>query len=312
MFIASIAMPFFALSLVRAAILQGLRRVILARLPELLAQPVALLVVLSLILAAQVLTSITAMAAVIMSMLISFVAGTIMLKTALKNRAQSAPPRYEDRRWIKSLLPFSAIGIVSYVNTEVFVPLVGYLSENEQVAYFKVALSLALLVALPLALVESVTFPHVARLYSQRARDEVIHLTWIAGIFALVISLPVVILIAIFGDSIIGILYGDEYLAAYLPLVLLSAAFAVVNLVGPSMQLLYATDFEKDALVISILSVVVIAALSVLWIPKYGALGAAGVFSIAKVARAFAFRWWAHRRLSAAIPGVEESSEVHK
>jgi O-antigen/teichoic acid export membrane protein len=122
-----------------------------------------------------------------------------------------------------------------------------------------------------------------------------------AGLFSLLLSLPVVIVFVTFGHEILNVMYGDSYAEAYLPLLALAGGFAVVNVIGPSMQLLYATAYEKDALTISLLSLIAITVLSVVWIPTHGALGAALTFAIGKTARAIAFRIWAHRRLNQAF-----------
>jgi O-antigen/teichoic acid export membrane protein len=290
--------PLLALSRVREAILQGQRRVVASRFPEMVVRPVVFLLLVGGLFVAGRLEPLAALVAQLGATAVAL--GVLSVILARASRGPHPPPEYDDRRWRSALLPFSAIAGVSYLNTEVFVPLVGMLASDAEVAYFRVAMSLGLLVAVPLTVVESVIHPHVARLYSAREQARLLRMVSRAGLVALVLSLPVVLVLGPFGRSILHLMYGTDYTHAYPPLLVLVAGFAVVNLIGPSMQLLYATAFETDALWISLASLALIAGMSLLWIPSHGALGAAIAFAVAKVVRAAAFRWWAHRRLSGA------------
>ncbi len=299
-----------ALTRIGAALLQGLRRVVVATLPETTVRPMVLLLLLVGLFSVGLLDTVNA--------LLCFVAATLCacgytglllrdVRSRIKNQtinqatnqigADPVSRQQEQRRWRKALAPFSGIAAVGYLNTELLVPLVALFADSAEVAYFKIALSLALLVSMPLTLVESVIKPQVTRLFEASDGRRLQALISRSGWGALGLSLPVLLLFGLFGEQIVEVAFGEAFTAATRPMIILAVGFGVVNLVGPSMQLLYATRYENDALVISLLSLAGVIMASVAMIPAYGAVGAATAFAIAKVFRAVAFRFWASRRL---------------
>lgn len=291
-----------ALARVGVALLQGLRRVVVATLPETVIRPGLLLVLLVALLLVGRLDTINALLCFVAATFCAGLYTLFLLRGVRANCNASAPVdapvlAAESTRWRTALGPFTGIAAVGYLNTELFVPLVALFADSSEVAYFKIALSLALLVALPLTLVESVIKPQVTRLFEAGDGRRLQQLVSRAGWGALALSLPALGLFGLFGEQIVERVFGVSFSGAIVPMIILAVGFAVVNLVGPSMQLLYATRYEKDALVISMLSLAGVVLLSIAMIPTYGAVGAAAAFAIAKVFRAVAFRFWASRRL---------------
>lgn len=291
------AIPLLALTGIRRSLLQGLRKPAQGHFPEMVVRPAVFLSFLLPLIAMGWLTPLAAIAGQVLAIAVGFLVGMLLLRKHRVADYRSVEPVYEDRRWRRALLPFSAIAIVSYLNTEMFTPLVGLLTTNEQVAYFRVALTWALVVSLPLTLVESVIHPHVSRLYAANDVEGVKKLVVQSGVLAMALSAPIVIFFFFLGEQFILLLYGDGYQYSYYPFVAMATGFAVVNLIGPSMLLLYATSFENDAFVISLLSLLVTAFLCWMLIPEYGALGAAFAFAAGKIMRALTFRVWAGVRL---------------
>lgn len=295
--VATPIIPFAVILSIRVSVLRGLRQVVRSYIPGMLIQPVLFLIVVGTLGVSGYLNPMTAIVGQVVATLASLVAVSRFLAHSTAG-CSSSKPTYDDSRWLSALLPFSGIAIVSYVNTEIFVPLIGMLSTDAEVAYYRVAFSFAVLVAIPLVIVESVSYPHIARLYAEGGKKLLLNLSLRVGFLALFLSLPVVVGLAVFGNDILSLLYGAEYSDAWRPMIVLVLGFFVVNLVGPSMQLLYGTEFEKDALVISMLSVILVLALSVSLIPDHGAFGAALACSIAKISRAVVFWVWARHRLN--------------
>ena len=297
--IGAMAVPLLALTRVGAAALQGMQQVVRATLPEMVIRPAVLLLLLLLLLGAGQLLVSTAIAAFVCAAGVALVVCSVMRRREQNRWPVSEPAeRYEDRRWRTALLPFTGIAAVGFLNTELFVPLVGLFSSTTEVAWFRTGMSLAIVCAMPLVLVESVLKPQITRLFEAGETDRLKRLVGRAGLGALGLSLPVVVVYALFGEQLITLLYGSDYQPAHWPMLILTAGFALVNAVGPSMQLLYATDYESDALNISVVSLVLILLASALLIPAFGALGAALAFSLAKLLRALVFRFRAHQLLA--------------
>ena len=287
MALAAFMIPVIAITQVRAGILHGFNKVLASKAPELLLQPISFLLIALMLFFSGNLTPLSAIFAQLFAAIIALAAVSLLIQPL--TRAFSPEIFYADRAWGVSLVPFSLIAAVSYVNTSLFIPLTGLLASSVDVAHFKLSLTLALLISAPLTIVEWLVYPHVTRLYHERNITRLLRLTTRSGIIAFIISLPVSIFFIGFGRDVLQILYGPEFLGAYYSLIALAVGFSLVNLVGPSMLLLHATRFEKDALLISLASTVLVICLCILWIPKYGALGAALAFIIPKLGRAIVF-----------------------
>lgn len=298
-----------ALTRTSAALLQGMRRVVVATLPDTLVRPVVMLLLLGVLLLTGTLNMSNALlcycaavlcasgyAGLLVRTLRSRFVGSVASSEA-SNNPQAADLPAQVSRWRAAVGPFTGIAVIGYLNIELLVPLVALLADPVEVAYFRIALSLAMLIGMPLILIESVIKPTVTHLYESGEGPRLRRLINRAGWGALGLCLPVLGGFVVFGERLISLVYGGAYVAATLPMIVLCVGFAVVNLIGPSMQLLYATRFEKDALVISLLSLLAIVLCSVALIPSYGALGGAIAIAIARIFRALAFRIWASRRL---------------
>ncbi|PXX88885.1 hypothetical protein DIT71_17000 [Marinobacter vulgaris] len=293
---AAVTIPLLAIIRVRAAILQGLALVIQSRIAEIIIRPIVFLLLILTLFFIGTLSPLSALFAQITATVVTLVVVSILLRGQLKDL--TAQPVYDDRRWKKAILPFSAIAGVSYLNSELIIPLTGFLASNSEVAFFKVALSIAILISAPLTIVEATIHPHVTRVFASGEKARLFRMVSLAGFAALLASLPLVIVFLVFGQEILEFVYGLEYTASYWPLAVLITGFLVVNLVGPSMLLLHATNYENDALVISIAGAALTILLCVTLIPREGALGAALAITISKVARALAFRIWAQFRIN--------------
>lgn len=297
---AALAVPALALAKVLSGLQQGARRPVLAQWPEMLVRPLTLLLLLAALAAAGALTLGHAAASFACAAWLALVVGGVLAgRTAARRLASGGQgsPTYEDRRWLAALLPFTGIVAINTLNAEAFVPLLAWLSSVAEVGIFKVALSIALLVGTPLIVVEAVIRGDVARLYAAGEAARLRRLLRLAAWGSAALSLPLLAIVWLWGEALLVGVFGADFAASYRPLLVLVCGFVVSNVVGPSMQLLYATDFESDALRVSLASLFVVVLCALVWIPEYGALGAAWAFALGKAGRAVTFKLWAEHRL---------------
>lgn len=296
--LASPLIPILALSHLRAAVLRGLRRVIPGSVPEMLVRPGILLLAVMAIIYTGNLTPGAALLAQIVATAAAFVTGVALLRTVRQNnRLKDVTPEYEDRAWLSALLPFTGIAGVSFINAEFVTLFLGFIGSNDDVAIFRVAVSLGLIVALPLSLVESVIPPYITRLYNSGDRGAIKRLTQVVSLGTLLISILPAAGFLIFGKELISLLYGSEYLPAYVPLLAIAGGYTLVSGVGLSMILLYATEYHSSAFKISALGAVLTVLLCLMLIPVFGPLGAAVVVGLGKALRAMLFVFAARRHL---------------
>lgn len=302
--IGALCIPILGIINSEKAVFLGLRRVTLGNIPDMIVRPTVLLFSISALILFEKLNLISALFSYVIALTSCFALSLALLRAIRPANYKNLQTLNHNKRWIRSLTPFSAIVLVSYLNTELFIPLLGLFNTDEQVAFFRVALTLALVVSLPLTLVESVIHPHVSRLYLHRNGYQLKRLIFLSGISSFLLSLPLVIIFAIFGNDLISLLYGSGFEGAYLPMLLLSVGLSIMNLIGPSMLLLHATEFEHDAFIVSLVSLFIIVTLSLIVIPAYGALGAAIIFALGKLLRAISFRICAQYRLNSILQTI--------
>lgn len=98
-----------------------------------------------------------------------------------------------------------------------------------EVGYYKQALALVNLIQLPVSPLPQATYPELAREAARKNWDNLRYImrqgSILAGSFTLVVS----IVLMVFGQQIIGLLYGAEFLPAYPALLILLLGFLVAN-----------------------------------------------------------------------------------
>src|SRR5439155_21436477 len=120
----------------------------------------------------------------------------------------------------------------------------------------------------------SAMFPYMSRLYGESSRalrrvgEESLK-------YMLAAALPVVVIVAMFADRIIWILYGDRYAAA-VPVLRIVIWVFVFNFVNPFVShILFARGEQAISLRVGAVTCLVSLGLSFALIPRWGAIGAA-------------------------------------
>lgn len=106
---------------------------------------------------------------------------------------------------------------------------VSYFRNPVETGYYKLALGLSNIVQLPVDPMPQATYPELSREVARRnwknMRHVLLHGSVLAGAYALAITISLVL----FGKPLIGLLYGQEYLAAYPALVILLLGLLIAN-----------------------------------------------------------------------------------
>ncbi|MGX9367459.1 oligosaccharide flippase family protein [Desulfoplanes sp. PS50] len=154
------ALPLLGLNAVRSGILAGLRHLALSQLPELFVRPLTLLIIAAMLLVTDLLNPLTALTAFIAGAALAYMSGTLLLQRKLPDRrgAVSLKDIPQNREWMRSWMPFTLLVTASTLNGQVGIILLGWLSNDVQVAAMQVAERGAMMVNLSLALVNISTF----------------------------------------------------------------------------------------------------------------------------------------------------------
>lgn len=267
--------PLMALNQLRGAILRGLHWVILADVPELLARPLVMLLLVSSIFfwlgrAGAALAIGLQLAAV----LCAFALGTQLLRVRIPRATAPPESRLRARIWAAEAQPFFWITLASLVEGQIGMYILGYLAGPKQVGLFQVASQLVMLVGMGLVAVNMPLQPKLAAAWAkgdkaqaQRLVAEAARLATIAAVAAAVILIP-------FAEAVIRV-YGEQYAPAANVLRILVAGQLINAACGPCGLVLAATGHQKFALQGLAAALVANALISMILVPHYASTGTA-------------------------------------
>ncbi|MCL1049568.1 flippase [Shewanella abyssi] len=284
LWVAILLIPLKGVLTQQGAVLNGFRQPILAQLPVQIFAPALTLVILCFYIFYGVeLTGSKLINISILASLFAFFVSAILLNNTIKSNAHKCAPEYTIKKWYASLLPFTIMTFIATLNTELASVLLGWLVDNESVAYFKVAMQAVALIALGLHSVNAVIMPNIARLYKKGDLQETQALLTKSVRLSSLVSLPIIFFLIIFGEFAISLLFGKDYLAAYPILVILCFGQLVNVLMGSVGLVLNMTGNEKSTLKSLFITLLLNLILLAVLIPMYGAIGAAIAVSLSLV-----------------------------
>ncbi len=296
--VAAALVPILALARLRQAALQGLGQVTAGIVPEFLLQP-GLVIALALASAFMPFVPRTAAVAVGFQLAaagIAFLAGAWLLRRHLPGEIRQAMPRFQRGRWWNAGLAFMALVMMTTVLTNVDTVLVGSLRSAGEAGTYKVATQLAMLVGLPLTAVSVALAPGMAALHAAGRSDELQRQSRAAARVIIVSAMAVAAAVSVGGPRILGA-FGPSFATAYVPTLVLVAAYLLHSAMATSGYLLIMSAHEKPVLAVFAGG----AALNVLGglalIPRFGLIGAASSSAICLCLVSISCAWLARRRL---------------
>lgn len=285
--------PLMALGNLRGAALRGLQRIVAGQLPEFLLRPgLFLLLVGSVaILAGEKLSAPLAMALYATASLLAFLIGAWMLWRHTPPPVRETHPSVETKGWLLSSVLFALLVGFAVVNSQASTVILGIFEAPDQVGVYRVAVQVATLASFGLQAVNMVVAPRFADLY---ARGDMEHLQRLATGSARVVLAFNFILTALFvllGRSFFPLVFGSEFAASYIPLLILLVGQMANSAAGSVGFLLNMTGHEWETVRGMAVAAVLNIAFNLLLIPALGVKGAAIATAISMVAWN-ALLWW--------------------
>lgn len=301
-----VALPFLGLNQVRAGVLTGLRRVVLAQLPELFIRPVILLVLAVMFAAMGGLSPLTALVAFVSAGVIASLVGALLIRSVLPQARSSKYGCASDAGdWHRAWGPFTFLVFASTLNSQLGILFLGWLSTDEEVAAMQVADRGAILVALSVTVVNLVIGPHIAQAFRQGDRKRLQLLFRQSSRAAFFVALPIAIPLLFFGRQILELVFGAQYAEiATLPLGFLVAGRLVFVVFGTVGMFLAMSGFERDTMYGHAIALVVNAVVAVALIPKWGATGAAIAASLGLIIWSIVLAVLFSKRLGIRVSGL--------
>lgn len=285
-------LPLIALGDARGAALRGLRHIVLGQLPESLIRPAILLLMVGVawwvtggVGAAE------AMAWHVVAAVVAFlVGGAILWRSRPAETIGVIPDKSAKPQWRRAILPLALITSVQMVSAQAGVLLLGFIRPDAEVGVYKVAASAAALAAFGLQIANVVVQPHIARLHATGDIALLQRLARIGALASTALTLPVFLVFVFAGEALLGLLYGDLYRGAWLPLVILAFGQMVNAAFGSVGLLLSMTGHERDSVRWLSAAAGFNIVASIILIPVMGTVGAAVSYASSIVLWNVAFR----------------------
>ncbi|MBM3145964.1 MAG: hypothetical protein FJ010_13550 [Chloroflexi bacterium] len=148
-----------------------------------------------------------------------------------------------------------------------------------QAGYYKTALAITNLLQLPVSPLPTATFPELTREIARRNWDNVRYVLRQGSRLAAIYSVPVTLVLIIFGKWLIGVSYGPEYLPAYAPLVILLIGYTFVNIFYWNRVALLSLGRAVFPTIINFCGMALKVSAIFLLVPRYGYLAFAGLLA---------------------------------
>lgn len=269
----ALAVPLFMVAgLARSAVVRARGKPVRGHLPDMLVRPAALLVGLGVAGAvAPPMTPPLAMAVHACAAALAFLVA-MALSPALRGvaAAPAAP-----RRWLATLLPLSTVAGIQLVNSQLELVVLGAFRPPEEVGLYRIASLLALQTSFLLTVVNAVAAPLFASHHRAGRIDDLRRLQRASAVLSLGFGALVALAYLVVGRPALAWGLGADYAAAWMPLMLLTAAHVATLWAGSTNMVLNMIGREREVLRAAIASVAVNLALSLLLVPAWGMMGAA-------------------------------------
>lgn len=283
--------PVVAQLSMRSAALRGLQLIVRGQVPDVLLRPMfysALLFLASLWVVPM--TPALAMALGVLSAAIALLVALYMLRLSMPEEAVSAVAAVDAREWWSSALPMAMTEGMRLLQSHLLILLLGAMVAMAEVGLYRVATSVMLLVAMPIALFNVVSMPVIARLHAGGERQRLARMLSLvsAGMTAGVLVLSLPFLLA--GEWLLVTVFGPDFGGAHGVLVILCLGVAINAMFGANAALLNMAGHQSRVTRAALFALILLVVSAPPLIVGFGIVGAA-VSSVISLATWNALMW---------------------
>lgn len=285
--VGALIIPLTALGLLRSAPLRAFKQVILAQLPEGILKPVFAFVGVLLLYSLGEKAPLASYSAVGIQLTVAV--GVFLLTVWFSHKhtpaaLKQADSVYRTPEWIRYTFSIFFIGSMHLVLNRTDLVMIGWFRGTTEAGIYAVASRIAGLMTFGLAAVNFVIVPMISEFYSRNMHSELARVLQLGIRGIVLISVPLALLLIVSGKFILTF-FGNEFIAGYHALMILSVAQCFNALAGPVDHLMTMTQYQHKAAVVFGASALLNIVLNLLLIPHFGIEGAA-------IATAAAILFW--------------------
>lgn len=280
-----LTIPLAALSRVRQAALQGLKRASVAQLTQSVGRTAFFIIFIGAALAVGGSTQLRPETAVLMQALAfaaAVVIGSIAIRRVMPREVFRSAPEFQGRSWAKSLPPLAFLTALSILNGQIGVIMLGAMASTADTGRFNAALRSAALVSLALGAVGPVMAPRVSALYAAGDRTAIERLLARGTRATFLLALPPALFLTLVGPWFLG-LFGHGFREGSTALTILVAGQVFNAATGAVGMALVMTRHERSAIVATLSGTCLNFMLCALLIPDFGPEGAAAATAVGTV-----------------------------
>ena len=222
---------------------------------------------------------------------ITFVIGVLWVwrrfKTLVHN--QDIIAEYENKKILQYSIPQGLAGMVFRLTVWMDILMMGYYSTDEQLGIYRIASALAMIGSIPITALTSIFNPIIAELVAVENFEKLNSLLKTVTRWLLLLSLPILIFCLTLPDILLAI-FDPVYAASRIPLIILLCGQFFWVFCAMSMRLIPMSGRSMLTLINGIIAVVLNIICNIIFIPQYGAIGAA-------IATVITLNLWAGWRL---------------
>lgn len=272
--------PILAVTVVLGAALRGMGRLVAGLLPE---QVVRYVLLIGLLLVCTLfvddVTAPDAMGLHVVAALLALGVTVVIWIGARPPRNRGRAPSVSMRTMLLSTGSLGVIAGAQTLNANLDILMLGYLTDAETAGLYKVASTAALLPVAGMQAINMVAMPDFARAYRDGNRQRLQDIATRCARLIVATALPASLALILGGVWMLRVMFGADYVASYLPMVILVAGQLVSALFGSVITILNMTGHERDVLKGVVIASLLNIALNAALIPPFGAVGAAAATS---------------------------------
>ena len=264
------------LTALRLAALRGLGHPVWGQLPETLLRPGIILVVF-LVAVAVIGNADVKMAfgALFVASVVSVGIGAMILRYKSPSEMILAVPTLHWRPWsISAGLLATNSGLV-ILNSQLDFLILGLLAGTADLGHYRVAIQIALVSGFGYVALNMIAAERFAHLFAVGDKSELQSTATFLSRIAFVLTLPMPILFFLWGEPVLGFVFGPGFEEAWTPTLILLAVQSIRAAFGFSQAILLMSDAEAHVLPATVFAVVSLVLICIILVPTMGPVGAA-------------------------------------
>ncbi|KHA50143.1 flippase [Sulfitobacter geojensis] len=283
MVIATMIVPLSAAHALVSGALRGLHHVAYGLFPDLVLRQAILIILLLLATSFYTLTGVIAVGLYAVSSLFALVVAVWILWNKTPTSIRQEKTNFYDPNWFQTLLSFALIAGILQINNYADIILIGIFRTDEEVGIYRIAQQLSLLSVIGLQIVGTSFSPRYARLWKEGSFVQLKRLVVIGACVSLVLALIPMVVLALAGNLLIPIVFGEQFSESYFPMLVLFIGTAGFAAVGPANVVLNMIGQQSLNAKLTAVSATANIVLNIVLIPKFGIIGAASATATASL-----------------------------